>query len=170
MIELAGSSIPHKKKKTIYEIEIDAAKTRSPIRGILAARKAEGLIAKGYTDVEACHKAGMSTEEYIKLRGTSAELQSGYQRAKDEQIQWYEKMARKRAIKGYIETTYDAQGNVKKSVQKFDNDLLIKMLGARDKRYRTAVKSGEINVNFDFAGKLEAARARVQKLKKEKSE
>ena len=130
------------------------------------ATKIEMFIARGFTDVEACKKAGTTNQDYVRLRGENQDFQAGYQRAMDEQIQWYEMRARKRAVKGYIETTYGPDGKVKKSVKKFDNDLLVKLLGARDKRYRTAVKGNELNVTIDVAGKLEAARARVKKLKK----
>ena len=130
------------------------------------ARRIERSLAKGFTEVEACYRAGITTEDYIKLRAANPEMQTNYQRALDDQTQWYEKVARKRAVKGYTETTKDSKGNIIKTVHKFDSDMLIKMLAARDKRYRTAVKATDVSVNFDFAGTLEAARQRVKKLKK----
>jgi len=99
----------------------------------------ERFIAAGWTDVEACAKAGCSTKDYLKMRGENNVFQERYQTAVEEQIQFYERVARQRAIKGYTEVT---------------------------KRYRTAQKGGEVNVNFDLAGTLEAARQRVKKLKK----
>ena len=126
----------------------------------------ERFIAAGWTDVEACAKAGCSTKDYLKMRGENNVFQERYQTAVEEQIQFYERVARQRAIKGYTEVTKDAHGKVIKKVKKYDNELLVKMLAARDKRYRTAQKGGEVNVNFDLAGTLEAARQRVKKLKK----
>lgn len=123
-------------------------------------------IAKGFTDVEACYKAKISNQEYIKMRAENQQLQEDYQQALEEQVQWYEKHLRKRAVKGYTEVTKDAKGNVKKSVHKWDTDALLKLLAARNPKYRTAVKASDVTVNFDFAGTLEAARQRLKRLKK----
>lgn len=133
---------------------------------LVLSRRIEKSISRGLTDVEACFRAKVAPKDYLKWRGQHPEIREGYERAQDEQVQYYEKVARKRAVKGYTETTFDAQGNIKKSVHKFDSDLLLKMLAARSSKYRTATKTGDVNINFDFAGKLQEARDRVKKLKK----
>ena len=136
-------------------------------RGPMEAHKlVERWIAKGLTEVEACQKAGITTEKYIQMRSESPELQASFQRALDDQTQFYEKEARRRSVDGYEEVTRDGEGNIVKRVRKYDSDLLVKMLAARDKRYRTAQKNGgDTNITFDFGAMLEKNRLRAKKLK-----
>jgi hypothetical protein len=125
----------------------------------------EHWIAKGFTDVEACKKVGITTRAYLKMRAENEEIEKRYKLALEDQIQFYEKEARRRAVHGYTEVTRDGNGKVLKRVHKYDSDLLTKMLAARDKRYRTAQKGTIGDITFNFGDKLEAARARVKKMK-----
>ncbi|MGH2612047.1 MAG: hypothetical protein ACRDFB_03235 [Rhabdochlamydiaceae bacterium] len=122
----------------------------------------ERLISEGKTKMEACAASKMELSEYEKEIKLNAEAKEGYEQAMRNQVEWLEAQARKQAVEGYVEETQDANGTIIKRVKKFNGDLLMKLLAARDSRYKN--NAGNTQVNIDLGGMMEKARARVKKI------
>lgn len=123
----------------------------------------EKRIALGDTVTEACKKSGITVQDYDHIRADNIEAQDGYKRALELQIEFYETELKNRAMNGYDEVTYDANGTAVKTIHKHDNDLLLRLLAARDARYKNG-HTGDTNITLDFGMLLDKAQNRYKKL------
>lgn len=134
----------------------------STARGRLTCEKRERFLealATGWTVTHAAERAGAHRRRFYEARAGDEAFAAAWEQAWDEGTDRLEDELRRRSVDGYDEVTTGRDGEVLRTLHRYDNTGLVKLLAARrPEKYR---ESAAVEVKTPAVFVIESAFARA---------